>query len=401
MTRPRRRTSRVAPFRVDIGGLFGTLCSKDVLEVKCAQLTLGETWQATPSATQRRSETKGNRREYDGFIKVRLGHSVGKSYLIPDVLIGVGGTRYFLPSFFTAPYLGFNVEEGRHRAVFSMDVGPPRAGKLERIIVTVRSEDRLLSYDDGAQLYRCTFEGPRTIVRFATGLCRSLPGGDFALELFHHTKPESASKIRASCELWSSSWNLAGTRKLTNVAYGYFTSLPRIETKQDLQRVAMSSDGEIQLQTTSDRVQEEVLTLKVYRGNTDDRRSPIALHVPSAIIAPPHLYFHMPPGGDPAYYEVVGTEVLRVGVNPNAVLRLSRRDVQVPPGDLRCFDNVVLGDASTIEGLAAPFNEEGTLEVTHLERLDKSVDLFQFWLRHQNTDLVSGRAFEERSFTPS
>jgi hypothetical protein len=345
-------------------------------------------------------KNKGNRREYDGFIKVRLGHSAGKSYLIPDVLIGVGGTRYFLPSFFTAPYLGFNVEDGKHRAVFGMDVGPPRAVKLERLKVTIRSEDRLLSYDDGAQLYRCTFEASRPIVRLAKGMCRSLPSGDFALELFHHTKPESAAKIRANRELWSSSWNLAGTRKLTNVAYGYFTSLPRIETKQDLQRIAMSSDGEIHLQTTSDRAQEQVLTLKVYRGNTEDRRSPIALHVPSAIIAPAHLYFHMPPGADPAYYEVVGTEVLRVGVNPNAVLRLSGRDVQVSSSDLRCFDNVILGDASTIAGLSAPFNEEGTLEFTHLEGLDKGVDLFQFWLTHKNTDLVSGRAFEERTFTP-
>ncbi len=306
-------------------------------------------------------------RNYAGFIKLRLGHSVGGSYLIPDALIGVGGTRYFLPSFFGPPALAFNIKEGKHTAYFNIDTGPPRATELVRLFVTVRSDDHMRSYEDGAQLYRCSFKGPARIVRNATGLCFPLRSSDFALEVFHHTMPEKAAKIRASRELWSSSWNLAGTRELANVAYGYFTSLPRIEAEEDLRRIAMASDGEIRFQTTSDRTREETLTLKVRRGNTLEMTTPLAFSVPCGIIAPTHLYIHPNVGVNPTYYEVIGPEIVRVGVNPKASLRFSGREISALGLDLKHFDYVVLGDASTITGLAAPHDEEETREVTHIE----------------------------------
>src|SRR6266568_685002 len=91
-----------------------------------------------------------------------------------------------------------------------------------------------------SQLYQCTFEGPRSIAGFTTGLCRSMPSGDFALRIYHHTTRNNAASIASSGELWSSPWNLAGTRKLANVAYGYFTSLSRIKSEADLHLIAMA-----------------------------------------------------------------------------------------------------------------------------------------------------------------
>ncbi len=191
-----------------------------------------------------------NRREYEGFIKLRLAHSEGRSYLIPDVLIAIDGLRFFLPNFFSPPFIAFDVEPGKHWANFSLDVGGPRATQLERLFVRVGSEDRLLSYEDGAQLYRCIFDGPRRIASFAKGQCRRQSSGDFLLRVYHHTTPPNALNINGGGELWSSTWNLAGTRRLTNVAYGYFTTLASIKSEEDLRLIAMASNGKIQFQTT-------------------------------------------------------------------------------------------------------------------------------------------------------
>lgn len=337
-----------------------------------------------------------DRRQYTGFIKLRLGHSEGASYLLPDVLIAVDGLRFFLPSFFSAPRILFNVEEGKHIANFDLDVGSPRAIDLARLLVKVRPEDRILNYEDGALLYRCSFNGPRSLPRFASGLCHPTSNGDFSLRVFHHTTAANAANIRKSSELWSSPWNLAGTRKLANVAYGYFTNLPQIKSEGDLHLVAMSSNETIHLQTTSDRLVEETLALRVYRGNTQDRTVAIGLDVPCGIIAPAHLYFHPMTRTNPTYYEVIHPEIVRVGVNPSTNLQIIGTGIGVQKAELKRFDYVVRGDASTVEGLAAPYDEEETQQITHLEKLDSATDFFKFWLEHQNSDQTSGRVFEER-----
>ncbi len=342
-----------------------------------------------------------NRRSYDGLIKLRLAHSEGRSYFIPDVLIAVGGSRFFLPSYFSPPVLSFNIEPGRHIAEFSIDVGNPRAIRLERFLVRIESENLVSSYADGAQLYKCTFEASRGIVDFAKGACRRDESGDFLLRVYHHTTSGSAVKIRQGGELWSSPWNLAGTRQLANVSYGYFTTLPSVKSEEDLRLIAMASDERIRLQTTSNRLREEVLELKVYRGSTLDRTAALEFHVPAALIAPSHLYLYPSVGTEPAYFEVVSPEIVRVGVVPSAILRFSpRSEVSVDDVHLKRFDYIIIGDTGMVEGLAAPFNEEETKQIAHLERLDGKPDLFDFWLEHANTDQVSGRVIEPRKLSP-
>lgn len=341
-----------------------------------------------------------DRRWFDGFIKFRLGHSAGRSYLVPEVLVGVAGSRFFLPSFFGPPIFGFNLEPGHHKVRFNMDAGAPRAASLTRLVVDFSSRDRVRAFSDGAQLYRCRFEGPRQITRSASGLCRPLLDGDFGLKLYHHTTPTSAEKIRASGELWSSPWNLAGTRELKNVAYTYFTSLPHIQSEEDLRRIAMASGGKIELQTTSDRHLEAVLSLEVYRGATRDRTATLPFEVPTALIAPPPLFLHPLTALQAAYYEVVGPEIVRIGVKTGATLPIKTGAVMRAAGDEKAFSYLVLGDASEIEGLAAPYDEEETKSVVHLEPLADQ-DVFDFWLTHQNEDLVTGRTFEAKAVKPA
>ena len=332
---------------------------------------------------------------HTGLLKLRLGHSANGTVLVPEQLFLEyhGSWCFHQVSFFGAPILGFNIGPGLHVATFNLDIGPPRAAQHTRVIAEIRSDGLIRRYDDGAQLYRCTIEGPASLANNPSGLARVLPDGDFALEVFHITSAAAAKAINSSGELWSSAWNLQGTCKLTNVAYAYLTSLPQICSEKDLRCIAMASDGVIRFQTTSTRPREEVLELKVYRESTTGRTDSIPVAVAAALIAPPHLLLHRPVG-DTAYYEVIGPEIYRIGLLPGASLRYIGGIAFASPDLLKRFSYIVVGDAAELAGLAAPYDEEETRQIMHLETLDK-LDFFEFWQAHANTDQM-GRPFEPR-----
>jgi hypothetical protein len=58
---------------------------------------------------------------------------------------------------------------------------------------------------------------------------------------------------------------------------------------------------------------------------------------------------------------------------------------------------VVLGDADTPEGLIAPFDEEDTKALLHIEE-SRLGTFFDFWYAHANSDQVSARAPELLQF---
>ena len=336
---------------------------------------------------------------FDGLVKLRLGHAAFGSMLLPELMfIKLAGWRFYQPSFFGPPMLGFNEEPGMHVARLSIDVGSPRETDPTRLIIEIRSDGLVRRYDDGAQLYRCVVEGSSQLVRYASGRCRPRADDDFDILLFHITNPKAFAAIRSGGELRSSRWNLQGTRELANVAYVYLTSLPSIAAEEDLRRIAMSSDGVIRLQTTSNRAHEETLELKVYRESTTGRTARLPVTVASDLLAPPHLLIHRPMG-DQAYYEVMGPEIYRVGVQPGIALQYASGMATIGSGALMSFDYVVVGEASTVEGLASPYDEEETKDVVHVQTLDAGLDLFDFWLANQNSDQVSTRRPEPRVFS--
>ncbi|WP_297730304.1 hypothetical protein [uncultured Maricaulis sp.] len=334
---------------------------------------------------------------FDGLIKLRLGHAAFGSTLLPEILFIEFGSkwRFYQPSFFSPAILVFNKEPGIHVAQISVDVGGPRESKLTRLVLELRSDGFVRSHDDGAQLYRCEVKGPRRLARHASGQCWRRADDDYDVLLFHITSPEAFSGIVTSGELRSSRWNLQGTRELANVAYVYLTNLPSIEAEEDLRRIAMSSNGVIHFQTTPYRALEETLELEVYRENTAGRTTKLQVKVASDLLAPPHLLIHRPIG-DQAYYEVIGPEIYRVGVQPGVALEFARGRATVDAVKLKRFGYVVVGDASTVEGLAAPYDEEESKEVVHVEKLDAGLDLFEYWLNHQNSDQISSRHPEPR-----
>lgn len=341
-------------------------------------------------------ENHAEEQHFFGYVKIRLGHSERGSILIPDtIFIKSGAWRFFQPSFFGPPVFSFNVEPSLDFVTFSVDVGSPRADKMKRLILHIRSDELERRYADGAMLYRCLVHGSGNFSQISSGRCLQMPSGEFCVRVFHHTDKKGFAGISSSGEIWSSSWNLRGTtHKLTNVAYAYFTTIPKIKNERDLHRIAMSSNGFIHMTTTS--IVPKTFSIEIRRKNTRERLIPIEVNIPVSMISPPHILYHPFVSPTPAYYEVVCPEIIRVGLHPGNDLKVCHGLAENPGGALKSFEYIVMGDASEQAGLAAPFDEEETKQIMHLERFSDGSTPFQFWKEHQNSDQVTGRDPELR-----
>jgi hypothetical protein len=319
----------------------------------------------------------------DGFVKLKLVHAAGTSLLLPDLLAAdIGGMRWFQPKFFTAPLLSFL--DGFAVADFGIDItnGPP-------LSVRVCSGGYVGTLSDCSQVFRCLISGPPNFAQYSDGTCSAEAGGDFLLELFHHTTDASAEAIRASAHFRGSAWNVQGTRKLKNVAYAYFTSVRRVSSEEDLKRIAMASSGYIALRKTNATSSSDVIRLEVYRESTLNRTATLSVSVPSSLVASQHVYRHAP-RGQAVYYEACNPYIYRVGLQPNTVAPFENGLLAVPELDRQRFDYMVLGDADTDEGLIAPYDEEETKSLLHIEACAGQT-FFDFWRAHANTDQVAGR----------
>lgn len=280
-----------------------------------------------------------------GLIKLKLVHARGSSVLLPDLIVAeVSGWKWFQPKFFTACLLSFL--DGHAEGTTWIDLreqGP-------RLSVRFSSQDFLRRFDDGAQLYRCEISDAPGLASFAAGTCSVSDDHDILLDLFHHTTEHAREGIKRSGHLRPSAWNVQGTKKLENVEYVYFISLPAIESDDNLRKIAMASDGAIGFLPTNATSKKDVVRIKVYRESTTNRTATVKVAVPVAAIASQHVYRHAP-HGNPVYYEICHSEILRVGLAQGAVLPIEGDRAMPIAGSLKRFDYVVLGDADTKEGL--------------------------------------------------
>ena len=328
-----------------------------------------------------------------GLIKLKLIHARGFSVLLPDLLAAhIGGWRWFQPKFFTACMLAFR--DGHSVGTLWIDL----AEQGPRVCVRFSSEHFIRRFGDGAQLFRCSISGPPDLASFAAGTCTLSEDHDVLLDLFHHTTDQARDGIRESEHFRSSPWNIQGTKKLNNVGYVYFTSLPMIESDADLRRIAMASDGEIAFLPTNASSAQHAVRINVYRESTTNRTSTLKVVVPASAIASQHVYRHAP-HGDPVYFEICHPEIFRVGLVPQAVLPLAGDRALPPAESLKTFDYVVLGDADTAAGLEAPYDEEHTQDLFLVQRCEAE-SIFDFWERHANSDQYGGRGFERMKFQP-
>lgn len=327
----------------------------------------------------------------EGMIKLKLIHAHGFSLILPDLLAAdVGGWKWFQPKFFTACLLSFLDGFALGRLWIDLSEEPPR------LQIEFSSGQLVRTFDDGSQLYRCYISGMTDLAALATGTCSVDDNNELLLDLFHHTTTEAREAIVASGHFRGSSWNVQGTKKLENVSYAYFTSLPVIRTEDDLRRIAMASDEQISLMPTNGRSGADVVVIRVYRESTLNRQATLNVSVPASAVASQHVYRHAP-RRDAVYFELCHPEIFRVGLVPGRTLQFRGGRLEPVVDDLKRFDYVVLGDADTADGLQAPYDEENTKALFVVERrIEESV--FDYWKRNANTDQVSGRTFERMVF---
>jgi hypothetical protein len=330
--------------------------------------------------------------DYDGFIKVRLAHAHGFSILVPDLLYAdIEGWSWYQPWFFTACRLSYLDEGAQGRLWLNL-----RDGREFGILL---AKDGLVRHTaDGASIYRCRISGPENLQRARSGSCRLDAQGNLELKLYHHTKPETIRLIRTSGHFRGSPWNIQGTnsKSLSNVEYAYFTTVQRIRSNDDLEKIAMTSEGFIGLLPTNG-FEADALKLPVYRESTFNRRATIPIWVRADALAPQHVYVKRPHGAAAVYYEFCHPQIHRVGLKPGTVLPIAGDRVAPERASLERFAYLVLGDGDTAEGLTAPYDEEDTGSILKLEPLGEP-DLFDAWREHANTNVFSGYAVRLQTF---
>lgn len=348
----------------------------------------------------RRGELGVGRNRYEGFIKCKLAHANYGSFVVPDFLfIGKRGQHWIQPLSFGPPLL--SKVESEIRCGFSVDI----AG-AHRLKVEFASSGYVSSFVDGSELYNCVLWGPPELSQHYTGTSRLLDGHAPFVTLYHHTSKPNRQSIKKGGEFWPSTWNIQGTeKKLLNIGYVYFTPLPQMANTDDLKLIAMASGGELYLmvddfqpppivtQKTIEENSDGILRLPVYRASTHDRTARLAFEIETSLLNSQHLLRHAP-HNDLVWYEVITPFIQRVGLQPGAHLRFSSHVLMENEVAAKRFDYVVIGDARTVDGLAAPFNEEDTDHIVKFEQLDKEPGLLRFWFEHGNTDRYSGMNVE-------
>jgi hypothetical protein len=329
----------------------------------------------------------------DGYIKLKLIHAGGVSLVLPEFLVAdLGGMKWFQPKFFYPCVLSFF--DGFATCQLSIELSE---GTLVHVFLT--SGGFVTSLDDCSQIFRCIISNANHLDQEVVGRCTLDQADDFLLHLFHHTNVDSLNSILASGHYRGSSWNIQGTRKLKNVEYAYFTSIPKIKSSNDLLKIAMSSSGAIALLRTNAVSPLEAIRLTVYRESTTNRTATLETAVPSRCIASRHIYRHAP-RKNPVYYEICNPDIYRVGLLTGCVAPFCNGVLEVANRDLKRFEYVVLGDADTHEGLIAPYDEEETKSLFHIEDCQKQTFL-DFWHSNSNSDLVSKRKPELLEFKQS
>jgi hypothetical protein len=340
-----------------------------------------------------------------GLLKCRLAHGLGYSIVIPDLIfLGQDAKRWIQPFGFFPNVIDFWPDDAECH--IPIDVS---SGHVLRVSFATRGH--LGRLDDGSDLYRCEILGPTVLSELATGCSRWNGRSAPEIEPFHHTTEASKQAILQSKEFWLSHWNIQGTRKkLVNVGYVYFTALDRIVCDEDLTQIAMAHNGRLTLvldgvnpPATEDpewraRFADKILDLEVYRASTADRTATLRFWISSQWLAPQHVMKHWPPN-KPAFYEIPNAFTHRVGLIPGHTLKLKNEHELEKPLNLKQFPYVVVGHCNTLEGLAAPFDEEDTKYILKFDRPRQGEEILGAWKRMANQERYSGLSPELAFFT--
>lgn len=343
--------------------------------------------------------------EYSGYIKCKLIHARWGSVILPDqIYLDNNATQWIQPLSFTPPLLA-KVDDDDIRVSFYVDISCGNTVKIE-----FDHAGFVRKGDDGSEIFSCNIYGVEELPEFATGESRLNEYGVPEVALYHHTGDATKPLIEKSGHFRGSKWNIQGNKELLNVHYVYFTGLDQILTHEDLIQIAMASDGKVHMirdgfdppaslrqRDLHGNYSADILELEVYRESTTNRTATIKVFVNSEDLASQHLLFHQPPG-KPAFYEVCKPFIYRVGLPPGDKLPIEPATGTVKAGIAKHFNHIVAGDATNVDGLRAPFDEESTESIFKIERTPDGHSLVSFWFEFCNQDHFSTKKVEPYEF---
>ena len=301
-----------------------------------------------------------------GYIKCRLIHLREGSFVMPDLLM-VNGTHknFFSPQFFTfsMPFT-FGGDGSADMCHCYIDL----IGNVRIKLVFFR-RDLIKKCADHSFIYRCAFapmDGKQMPIHQGKWRKR---GKQFELALYHHTNTAGKTGIASSSKINGSAWNIQGSAKLENIAYGYFTSIPRIRNAFDLFEIGMSDGVKVGLLETNKPFDPaQAHKLDVYEETSENRKYPFQFWVDIEMIGHNHLWKH-PPKGEGVYYERVLPKVFRIGLQLNHDILFKGMMLGLKPEACKRLDYVIVGNADTEEGLRAPFHEGETDSIGKVDNI--------------------------------
>lgn len=328
---------------------------------------------------------------HHGLIKCRLVHMKDKSFVLPDVLLVNGPSQVFYSPKFFHPNLicWFGGDGSADFCRIQVEI----LGQVDLEIAFFKT-GLVKRCADGSFIYNCAFRTVGTdILPSPQGEWRQTDN-QFDLALYHHTTNVGAEGIGESGYLRSSTWNIQGTQELKNIAYGYFTCIPKIEHVMHLMEVAMAENGQaLFLPTNAPNDALFAFTLDVYKRTSKDIEVPLLFWVDVELISPSHLWLHVP-NHSATYYEIVLPKVFRVGVEPGHTLPINGTRIDMTPKDCRNFDYVIVGDGETREGLLAPYHEEETLQIAKIDDAPTGLEIIDRWHEKRNSYTFGDRDVE-------
>lgn len=149
--------------------------------------------------------------EADALIKVRLVHAKHGSILLCDHILVRDATRFWLqPRWVYPPILTFAES---NTASFRVAVAN-KIGADPVVEVQFDETGFVADLPDRSQLYTGRIRSPVDVTPFRSGRWRERSGGGLDLRLYHHTTPANKRSILSSGEVWGSSWNFQGNKRL-------------------------------------------------------------------------------------------------------------------------------------------------------------------------------------------
>lgn len=340
-----------------------------------------------------------------GRVKCKLMHGDGWTVIVPDqIFINVNPDwKWIQPLGFGANFCINTEVDSACRLRVDISAG-------ECVNVRFMGGPPIKCYEDGSHLYACEIFGPSDLLAHVTGDAQFDAQEVPYLRLYHHTMASIRPKILSSGHFRTSDCNIQGTTKrMFNVAYAYFTPLHTIRTNEDLRKIAMSEDAKLYLRRDGCTLQEpllpgeaeqhpdDVLILDVYPSSPQKREVAIPVWIDATVLAPQHIYRHSPQG-DPVYYEITHEFIHRVGVMPGSTVSFDSQIRIRRHRDMKQFDYIVVGDCISIDGLAAPYDEEDTRHILKIERVNEGRSFVEFWFTNSNKDLFTGKNPEMQKF---